>query len=56
LGRVDGVRGLWVLVPHENQAMIHDGQGTEQAVPVLSPGQRVRVPEAWMKSQTVVNL
>jgi serine/threonine protein kinase len=50
LGRADGVPGLWVLVPDENRAMIHDGRGTEQAVPVLSPGQRVRVPEQWIRS------
>ena len=50
LGRADGVPGLWVLVPDENRAMIHDGRGTEEAVPVLSPGQRVRVPSEWFRS------
>jgi len=53
LGRVGGMPGLWVLVPDENRAMIHDGRGTEQAVPVLSPGQRVRIPGQWLSRMTI---
>jgi hypothetical protein len=42
LGR-DGLPGLWLLLPGDQQAVI-DGK----AVPLLSPGQRSRVPESWI--------
>ena len=43
VGRDDGIPGLWLLLPNEQQAMI-DGQ----AVPLLSPGQRARLTEDWL--------
>lgn len=43
VGRDDGIPGLWLLLPNEQQAVI-DGQ----AVPLLSPGQRARLTEDWL--------
>ena len=45
IGRRDGIPGLWLLVPGDHQALM-DGK----AVPVLSPGQRVRIPESWIEN------
>ncbi len=44
IGRPGGMPGLWVLVPNDQQAMIEG-----QAVPLLSPGQRARIPEKWLR-------
>ena len=46
IGRRDGIPGLWLLVPGDHQALM-DGK----AVPVLSPGQRVRIPESWLENK-----
>jgi hypothetical protein len=43
IGRRDGIPGLWLLVPGDHQALM-DGE----VVPVLSPGQRARIPESWL--------
>lgn len=43
IGRSGGIPGLWLLLPGDQQAMI-DGK----AVPILSPGQRSRVPASWL--------
>jgi hypothetical protein len=45
IGRRDGIPGLWLLLPGQNQALM-DGK----AVPILSPGQRVNVPESWLQN------
>jgi serine/threonine protein kinase len=41
VGRPGGPQGVWLLLP--NQQPLIDGQ----AVPLLSPAQRVHVPEGW---------
>ncbi|MCM1984645.1 BREX system serine/threonine kinase PglW [Lyngbya confervoides] len=46
VGRDDGIPGLWLLLPNEQQATI-DGQ----AVPLLSPGQRAKITEAWLANR-----
>ena len=46
IGRPGGIPGLWILVPNDQQAVI-DGK----AVPVLSPGQRSRIPESWLRNE-----
>ena len=46
IGRRDGIPGLWLLVPGDHQALM-DGK----AIPVLSPGQRVRIPETWIANE-----
>ena len=46
IGRPMGIPGLWILVPNDQQAVI-DGK----AVPVLSPGQRSRIPESWLRNE-----
>lgn len=46
IGRPGGILGLWILVPNGQQAVI-DGK----AVPVLSPGQRSRIPESWLRNE-----
>ncbi|MGI8933517.1 MAG: BREX system serine/threonine kinase PglW [Phormidesmis sp.] len=44
VGKADGLPGLWVLVPNGQQAMIEG-----QAVPLLSPGQRAKVTDEWLR-------
>lgn len=44
IGRRDGIPSLWLLVPGDHQPLM---DGT--AIPLLSPGQRVRVPEQWLR-------
>jgi serine/threonine protein kinase len=43
VGRRDGIPGVWILIPGDHQAML-DGK----AIPILSPGQRTRIPETWI--------
>ena len=43
IGRRNGIPGLWLLIPGDQQAMM-DGK----AVPIISPGQRARIPESWL--------
>ena len=50
IGRRDGIPGLWLLVPGDHHALI-DGK----AVPVLSPGQRDRIPESWLENKHRAN-
>jgi serine/threonine protein kinase len=45
VGRRDGIPGLWLLLPGQNQAVM-DGK----AVPILSPGQRADIPESWLQN------
>jgi len=45
IGRSDGIPGLWLLVPGDQQALLEG-----KAVPILSPGQRARIPESWLKN------
>jgi len=45
IGRENGIPGLWVLVPNDQQAVVEG-----QAVPLLSPGQRARIPEKWLRN------
>ncbi len=45
VGRADGIPGLWLLLPNDQQAVIHG-----QAVPLLSPGQRARIPDQWLRN------
>ena len=45
VGRADGIPGLWLLLPGQNQAMI-DGK----PVPLIGPGQRTRIPESWLQN------
>lgn len=45
VGRREGIPGLWLLVPNDQQAVI-DGK----AVPIISAGQRARIPESWLKN------
>ena len=46
VGRADGIPGLWLLIPNEQQAVM-DGK----AVPILSPGQRSRIPDSWLENR-----
>ncbi len=45
IGRGNGLKSCWLLLPGDQQAML-DGK----AVPVISPGQRTRIPESWLKN------
>lgn len=44
VGRRGGIPGLWLLLAGDQQATLEG-----RAVPVLSPGQRVRVPDLWLQ-------
>jgi len=46
VGRRDGIPGLWLLLPGQHQALIDD-----KAVPIFSPGQRVAIPESWLRNE-----
>jgi hypothetical protein len=46
IGRPGGIPGLWLLLPGDQQAVM-DGK----AVPILSPGQRARIPECWIENR-----
>jgi serine/threonine protein kinase len=45
VGRRDGIPGLWMLIPGDSQALIEG-----QALPILAPGQRTRIPTAWLQN------
>ncbi len=45
VGRRDGIPGLWLLLPGDNQAML-DGK----PVPLIGPGQRARIPDSWLQN------
>jgi len=45
VGRAGGPKGLWLLLPAQ-QPLI-DGK----AVPLLSPAQRVHIPEGWIRNE-----
>ncbi len=46
IGRPGGISGLWLLLPGDGQAVM-DGK----AVPILSPGQRSRIPQSWIENR-----
>jgi len=46
IGRRDGIHGLWLLVPGDDQALL-DGK----AIPIISPGQRARIPNSWIENR-----
>ncbi len=46
VGRPGAPPGLWVLIPSDDQHDLPTLDGC--AVPVLTPGQRARIPEAWV--------
>lgn len=46
VGRRDGIPGIWLLLPNENQALV-DGR----PVPLISPGQKARIPESWLQNE-----
>lgn len=46
VGRDEGIPGLWLLLPNAQQAMIDN-----QAVPLLSPGQRAKVTYEWLENR-----
>ena len=46
VGRRDGIPGLWLLVPGDHQPLL-DGI----PIPLISPGQRARVPESWIENR-----
>jgi serine/threonine protein kinase len=46
VGRRDGIPGVWLLIPGDNQALL-DGK----AIPIISPGQRTRIPEKWIRNE-----
>jgi serine/threonine protein kinase len=50
VGRSDGIHGVWLLIANDSQAMM-DGR----AVPIISPGQRARIPEAWLENRHRAN-
>ncbi len=46
VGRRDGIPGIWMLIPGDQQALL-DGK----AIPIISPGQRTRIPENWIRNE-----
>jgi hypothetical protein len=46
VGRKNGIPGLWLLIPGDTQPLL-DGK----AIPIISPGQRTRIPETWIRNE-----
>ena len=46
VGRRDGIPGVWMLIPGDHHAML-DGK----AIPIISPGQRTRIPDQWIRNE-----
>ncbi len=46
VGRRNGIPGVWLLLPGDQQAML-DGK----AIPLISPGQRTRIPLSWLRNE-----
>lgn len=44
VGRSDGIPSLWLLIPGDQHAVMEG-----KAVPIISAGQRVRIPESWLR-------
>jgi len=45
VNRARRLKSCWLLLPGDNQALI-DGQ----AVPLIGPGQKTRIPESWLQN------
>jgi hypothetical protein len=45
VGRRNGVHGLWLLLPGDQQATING-----QAVTIIGPGQKARIPDGWLQN------
>jgi serine/threonine protein kinase len=45
VGRQDGIPGLWMLIPGDSMAVIEG-----QALPILAPGQRTKIPTSWLEN------
>jgi serine/threonine protein kinase len=45
VGRRDGIHGVWLLIPGDQQPLLNG-----KTIPILGPGQRVRIPESWLKN------
>ncbi len=46
IGRGRGLKSCWLLVPGDQQPML-DGK----AVPLISAGQRTRIPDSWLRNE-----
>ena len=46
IGRGHGLKSCWLLVPGDQQPLL-DGK----PVPLISPGQRTRIPESWLRNE-----
>src|SRR5690606_542567 len=46
VGRRDGLPGLWVLLAGSTDAEMEG-----KVVPILSPGQKIRIPERWIRNE-----
>ncbi len=46
IGRGQGLKSCWLLVPGDQQPLL-DGK----PVPLISPGQRTRIPESWLRNE-----
>jgi serine/threonine protein kinase len=53
VGRRDGIPGLWVLIPSDEQQPLPVMDG--KAVPIIGPGQRARIPESWILNRHRAN-
>lgn len=51
-GERDGLPGVWVLLPADEQKDLPALDG--RPVPVLTPGQRARIPRAWLRPSAAV--
>ena len=47
-GTREGLPGLWVLIPSDDQEELPVLDG--KPVPVITPGQWARIPDGWLKN------
>lgn len=45
VGRKDGIPGLWLLLPGDNQALIEN-----KAVPIIGSAECARIPKSWLEN------
>jgi serine/threonine protein kinase len=50
VGRRDGISGLWLLIPGDQQALLEG-----KAIPILAAGQRARIPDSWLRNEHRAN-
>lgn len=49
IGRIDGIHGLWLLVPANDQSLLP--VLNQKAIPITNPAQHIRLNRAWLANK-----